>query len=362
MTEASRPLIQYLACPRCGGALSRTVFAGTETVIEEGLLTCGCGASYPVVEGIPRMLPDALARHPAWAAEHGLLSPGTPRPGGPPPMQAPETVRCFGVEWSRHPRPYPPEKLRQVVLGQTGLPPEDFRGRLILDAGCGHGSQAAFMGELGARVIGVDLSPDAAAVARQKIGRDARGLVVQADLACLPFPDGLFDLVYSEGVLHHTRDPKASFRHLVRKVRPGGYIAAGFYLKPSWATGRLRLWANEGLRRVLCRLPTPCVRALTFLSVPLTAIPLVRAAAVRTFVFWDPENPGWRETWMLNFDWYGTHAYQYYFSEEEVLALFNERELRLTDLFRGKPNFFRATVSPGPAQARAVAGTAPRPS
>ena len=362
MTAFAHPLLRHLICPACAGALSLRVFQTAGAAVEEGLLACGCGTRYPIVAGIPRMLPDAMQRHRTWAACHGVPAPGEAVRNSSIATQAPESVGSFGFQWARHPAPYSPERLHRLVLGQTGLTPADFAGHLVLDAGCGHGSQAAFMAGLGARVIGVDLSPEAAAVAREKIGRDERGLVVQADLARLPFPDGLFDLVYSEGVLHHTHDPRASFRHLVRKVRSGGYIAAGFYLKPSSWTGRLRLWANDRLRRILAPLPAPWVRALCWLAVPATRIPVLRTLATRSFVFWDPENPGWRETWQLNFDWYGTHHYQFYFTEDEVVALFTDPALGHSDLFRGKPNFFRATVGARP-QARtepsAAAGVAP---
>jgi SAM-dependent methyltransferase len=41
--------------------------------------------------------------------------------------------------------------------------------------------------------------------------------------------EGAFDVVYSSGVLHHTPDPRASFRALARLAKPGGVIVLGLY-------------------------------------------------------------------------------------------------------------------------------------
>ena len=43
----------------------------------------------------------------------------------------------------------------------------------------------------------------------------------EGDLFKLPYDDGYFDIVISQGVLHHTSDPYRGFRELVRICRPG---------------------------------------------------------------------------------------------------------------------------------------------
>jgi SAM-dependent methyltransferase len=43
------------------------------------------------------------------------------------------------------------------------------------------------------------------------------------------FKPGSFDLVVSNGVLHHTSDPFEAFRSIARLVKPGGYILIGLY-------------------------------------------------------------------------------------------------------------------------------------
>mgnify|MGYP001585348136 CR=1 FL=1 len=45
-------------CPACLSPMSVTVFAERAGVIEAGWLRCACGASYPVIESIPRLFGD----------------------------------------------------------------------------------------------------------------------------------------------------------------------------------------------------------------------------------------------------------------------------------------------------------------
>jgi SAM-dependent methyltransferase len=63
---------------------------------------------------------------------------------------------------------------------------------------------------------------------------------VETDLRQPGLQRGAFDLVYSSGVVHHTRDPRASFGKLVELVRPGGVIVLGVYNAIARIPTRLR--------------------------------------------------------------------------------------------------------------------------
>ncbi len=52
---------------------------------------------------------------------------------------------------------------------------------------------------------------------------------VQMNLFRPCFPDGEFDLVISNGVLHHTSNPWLAFETISRLVKPGGYVLVGLY-------------------------------------------------------------------------------------------------------------------------------------
>lgn len=103
-------------------------------------------------------------------------------------------------------------------LGRPLLDLLDARaGERILDLGCGDGRLTQAVAAGGARVTGVDLSPDLAAAAR------ARGLDVQvADGAALPYPDASFDGVLSNAALHWMTAPEPVLGEVARVLKPGG--------------------------------------------------------------------------------------------------------------------------------------------
>jgi SAM-dependent methyltransferase len=103
-------------------------------------------------------------------------------------------------------------------------------GEVVLDYGCGPGNDVTgFATRTGARrVVGADVSPSALALTRHRLGLHGIGpdrveLVRLSDAHVgLPFEDGAFDFVSSQGVIHHTSDPPAVLRELHRVLRPGG--------------------------------------------------------------------------------------------------------------------------------------------
>jgi ubiquinone/menaquinone biosynthesis C-methylase UbiE len=103
-------------------------------------------------------------------------------------------------------------------------------GEAVLDYGCGPGNDlVGFALHSGARrIVGADVSPSALRLAQHRltlhgVGPERAELVRLTDDAVgLPFADGEFDFVSSQGVLHHTSEPLAILRELHRVLRPGG--------------------------------------------------------------------------------------------------------------------------------------------
>lgn len=140
-----------------------------------------------------------------------------------------------------------------------------YRGKDVLDAGCGHGRYLQAFADLGATAVGVDVG-EGPLLARVPLD-DPRIHVVQGDVLRLPFRDASFDLAFCDGVLHHTPDPERGFRELARVVRPGGAIYVWLYPRE----GALREALFGGARVVTTRLPGPLLRTLCFAVAPLTA-------------------------------------------------------------------------------------------
>jgi SAM-dependent methyltransferase len=99
------------------------------------------------------------------------------------------------------------------------------RGQRALDVGCGPGALTAVLaGRLGAgEVCAVDPS-ESFAVA---VGERLPGVAVSVAAAeRLPFPDGAFDAVLAQLVVHFMTDPVAGLREMGRVTRPGGVVGA----------------------------------------------------------------------------------------------------------------------------------------
>lgn len=110
-----------------------------------------------------------------------------------------------------------------------------YRGRRVLDVGCGAGVDAARFAKGGARVTGVDLAWSAAALLRDNFAQQAvRGNVAVGNGEQLPFADGTFDHVFAHGVVQYTPDPAALVRECHRVLRPGGQAVFQVYNRLSW--------------------------------------------------------------------------------------------------------------------------------
>ena len=184
-----RALVDILACPACGGSLALQGSGETDPVTDGELRCAGCGASFPIVRGIPRFV-------------------GTEG----------DYARSFGFQWNR----FKTEQLdstsgttlsRDRFFSETGWSPESMQGSWVLDAGCGAGRFLDIATRTGARVVGVDLSSAVDAAATTLADRTNLDLV-QARIDRLPFRAGAFDSVYCIGVIQHTSDPEACVRSL----------------------------------------------------------------------------------------------------------------------------------------------------
>ncbi len=106
--------------------------------------------------------------------------------------------------------------------------------KLILDAGCGSGYSALlFFGDhlKDHDYLGVDIS-EACEIARSRFAEHGQpGEFLQCSLLDLEIPNGSIDLIFSEGVLHHTDSTRASLEFLAKKLAPGGRFLFYVYAK-----------------------------------------------------------------------------------------------------------------------------------
>jgi SAM-dependent methyltransferase/uncharacterized protein YbaR (Trm112 family) len=287
-------LLEWLACPACQQDL---------TLAGDALICARCDAKYPVVRRIPR-----------FVKEEGYVS-------------------SFGFQWTKHAR----TQLDRNGYGRSDhqfrnelwITPEEVRGKVVLDAGCGMGRYAEVASRYGARVIGLDLSQAVESAGANLCQRD-NVQIIQGDILSPPLRAESFDFIYSIGVLHHTSDCEAAFRGLVKLLKPGGkiviwlYSAYGMYYKMS-----------DLYRKVTTRMPPQLLHALSYISVPLyyvdrafVRLHLRPLSGLLRFMLpaFTNRDPDWRWRVLHTFDWYSP-KYQSKHTYEEVFRWFESEGL-----------------------------------
>lgn len=144
-----------------------------------------------------------------------------------------------------------PGVLRQA-LGQ--LPP----GARVLDWGCGRGRTVLHLRDAGVAAWGVDLDPLVLAQAGPALAR--RGLsdvgVLRLPAGAMDFPDGYFDLIFSEETLEHVADLEAMAAENFRLAAAGGVGLHSFPGRSRWLEPHVQVpfahwWPDGVIRRTL---------------------------------------------------------------------------------------------------------------
>jgi SAM-dependent methyltransferase len=294
---------------------------------ENGYACPSCGRKFPAVRGVLRF------------------------------VEAHSYADSFGFQW---------QKFDQTQLDQggrtlsdrdfrrkTGLKPEDLKGKLVLDVGCGMGRFAEVATRWGARVVGIDLSAAAEVAARNLADREF--VALQADVFALPFALESFDYIYSMGVLHHTPDCEKAFKTLPQYLRPGGGIAI-------WLYSGYNKWYrfSDIYRNFTHRMSAPVLLGILRVAVPffywldrgLRAIPLVGRPLAgfihHVFPVNRHSNPEMRV--LDTFDWYSP-KYQSKHTYEQVFRWFEDcglKDLNVGELSIGVRGWKPADVGSRP--------------
>ncbi|MDO8680057.1 MAG: class I SAM-dependent methyltransferase [Acidobacteriota bacterium] len=152
---------------------------------------------------------------------------------------ATQTKASFDFQWEHMPagRALPDDAvfmqgLAPHIAQLTGLPADWFRGKRIVDVGCGTGRYSYGLLKMGATVTSCDHSE----AALRRTGElchefGARSTLKRVDLLEWDEP-GDFDLAFSFGVVHHTGNTYLAMENVCRKVRPGGKVFFMIYGVP----------------------------------------------------------------------------------------------------------------------------------
>lgn len=181
---------------------------------------CPDGCEFPVHNGIPRFVPQT------------------------------NYADSFGLQWNTFRRTQldsytrttlSRDRLARIAGGSLDI----FRGKKVLEAGCGAGRFTEVMLGAQATIFAADIS-SAVEANRENCGGEGNYFVCQADITRLPVMPEQFDIVVCVGVIQHTPDPERTMSALCSYVKPGGYLFIDHY-PPNYPVG----FARGILRRYL---------------------------------------------------------------------------------------------------------------
>lgn len=337
-------LIDHLYCPECQEKISPmglTIFEDQDGEVISGIITCTCGQYYPIIDMVPIILTGELrGDYSGFLKKHDQQVPDSILEKLKKETCGKKNHSCqvkesFGYKWQ--------------LLENYGFegPSRDFTAKWMyegygwtdeqtymkemkarkafLDAGCGLGREVDRFCRANndALAIGLELS-DCARIAYQKVRKYSNAHIIQADIMNIPFIKESFDLILSEGVLHHTPDTRAALCNLCDRLIKGGEIAIYIYIvKPL-----LRELADEYIRKEttqltqdecweICRHFTRLGQKLQSIDTTFTVdedIPVIGIEkgtyTIQEFIYRYFMKCFWNKTFtfdennLVNFDWY----------------------------------------------------------
>lgn len=285
-------LIHFLCCPLCKSELRLTNCEYEGQEIKTGTLTCKeCKTSFQIVDYVPRF------------------------------FTGPAYCDSFSLEWKLHNETQlangPDHENYKSFQTRVGFDKQELKGRLTLDAGCGMGRYTDIAEKHGAEVVALDATGEAVESAMKNVGFRNRVHVVQANLENIPLKEGLFDYVFSLGVLHHTPEPYNSFKTLLPHVKKDGYLAVSVYSRDSTLYNKshfLRRFTTKINPNVLYIITSVCV----FFLYPVYKIKPLRLF-YRLFPICMHPDRKWRS--LDTYDTYA-HKYQHTFTYYDIFRWF----------------------------------------
>jgi ubiquinone/menaquinone biosynthesis C-methylase UbiE/uncharacterized protein YbaR (Trm112 family) len=326
---------KHLVCPVTKSSLELRPEEVIGTEVIKGELVSVEGKVYEIIKGVPHFLESQV--------EASKI----------------QTEGSFSDKWNKTPDYGIDGEMRSFhcnwFIERYGFKDEqDFKNhlqgkKLMLDAGAGAGRNALWFAELAphAQVFAVDIS-ESVHHAKEHTSHLDNVCVVRGDITDLPFPDGLFDFIVCDQVIHHTPEPEKTFAHLVSLLKPGGEISCYVYKKKS----PVREFCDDYIRQHTTEMTEEeCVefcKAITELGKSLTEqkiefeipvdIPLLGFKAgkhdLQRFFYWFivkcfwNESLGYDNSLLTNVDWYHPEdAFRY--TPEEFRKWYADNDLEI---------------------------------
>lgn len=201
------------------------------------LLSCNhCNLNFRVVEEIPLLIPSSVS---ISSSKEGIQK---------------FWQELYEAAYSTHEDNYTNENYMEHFrelwklfrdrehLAAVEMPFDELDGANVLEIGSGAGAHSSLFCLSGAQMTSLDITLERVIETKRKlemVDRENKSFALQGDAEILPFKDSCFDIVYANGVLHHTPDTARAIKEVYRVLKPGGRAIIMLYAKNSFL-----FWAN----------------------------------------------------------------------------------------------------------------------
>jgi len=205
-----------------------------------------------------------------------------------------KTANAFAKSWNKLPEGSVYTK-NQLEDWMRPLEELDFKGKRILELGCGNASLMMHVAKWNPEYIeGVDLGKSVIS-ARKNMGKLKfnKWMIKQTDM--IKYKSRGFDIVYCVGVLHHLKEPKLGFDAVIRNVKRGGLFHCWVYGKEG---NGFVIYFIDPIRKIVSGLPWWIIKYViaTPLAIPfyiyanslsrLTFIKLIKKLPLYRYCLW----------------------------------------------------------------------------
>ena len=243
-------------------------------------------------------------------------------------IQAQQSVDSFGWQWTQQQDIDCTRTFHRRLFKDCGIWTDHFDGKVVADVCSGGGRHIWAIRELAKpeKLISVELAQEAVNYQRQLFACIEDIEIIQGDVATVEF---LADFIYMIGAIQHTAEPEGVLKRMVDNLNDRGELVVSFYMvTPTTMTMKPIRWVTK-------RLPK---QVLWWLSPLLAPLFMVRRAG--------------REMGFVNarhtaYDWFGSHEYQRYFRETEILEMFRSNGIDNTNVIKLQKGLYKIRKGQG---------------
>jgi ubiquinone/menaquinone biosynthesis C-methylase UbiE len=243
-------------------------------------------------------------------------------------VQSQESVDSFGWQWTEQTVVDSLRTFHRRLFKDCGIWTSYLDGKVVADVCSGNGRHVWAISRLAnpSKLISVELAEKAVALQCEFFSDIDNVEVLHGDAMDVKFQA---DFIYMLGAIQHVSKPEATLHNIIGCLYDKGELVVSFYLKTP-ATLML-----EPLRAITKRLP----KRFLWLVAPLLAPIFMVKKAGREMGFINARHTA--------YDWFGSHQYQRYFTEDEVLDLFDKCGIHETNIIRLQKGLYKVRRGAG---------------